>query len=289
MKTFKLVLYVFAFCSVFHMRALGQVFSTNFLPENYEIRTAEAAVAMALQYTGFHKGKTFSLKKAEDMARLVTVDDSTSPFFPDKFTGQAVWSVWFDSIAVDYEARLPEPAREQVRDFEVLIDPGTGQLLKVTSLENYDHGVFTSGAWADVWENQINYEVTIGTSDPPPVPLYEALKKVSHVSQPKGEKSIDPKLAKAIIAYCLSYTWAEKPPIPSFTLSHPDSVRSMIVWYIIMKDYQVQDHSDSLGTVPGVLSRRLDCNVIDGTSGQLITTATVRDRPSGPKRRQWRH
>jgi hypothetical protein len=268
MKTLRLVLCVFAFCGVFHTSSFGQGLSADLLPKDYEVRTAEAAVAKALQYTGFDKGRRFSLKNVTEAAHLITVQDSTNEFLRGQLTNRIVWSITFDEVILDYPDSTLSPSDIQSRSFDVLIDPDTGHLLKVTSQsEDYDRKVLSSGPWANIDDNLIPWtQVVITTPNTPPtIPLLEIITQLSYKN---------PSLAKVITAYCLSYTWTGEQPKPALFGGQPDSVRDLTVWLIIVKDFQTQDHTGSIDIVTDVQSVGFYCDVINATTGQVIISGT---------------
>jgi hypothetical protein len=287
MKKLELILCVLAISGVFHFSSFGQAARTYPLPESFKIRTAEAAVTRALQYTGFDKGSGFTLKEATEMAHLVAVQDTTNEFLKEQLTDRTVWSVTFDEVILGSEESVHNIEALPARNFQVLIDPETGDMLKVTSqTADYNPDLFFTGKWKDVKENQVPWEgVTISTPGAPPVfSLREALLLASQKGGfPTGAKANDPARAKAIVAYCLSYTWSGEKPRPSLFAHLPDSVRYIVVWYIVFKDYRVEGQLDTLRDSSQLQDRRMNCYEINATTGQVIGIGSVGGEP-GRKR-----
>jgi hypothetical protein len=240
---------------------------------------AQTAVTRALEYGGFQLSRSFQPRGVDQMARLVAVEDSANEFIRDLLISRVVWSVMIDSILLDSKSKSAVSSDDMPQDFEVLIDPETGDLLKVSSEdEDFDHHAFTSGTWVGVHENQTPWrEVVISTcQNAPEISLFSALKRIT---------KRNPARAKAVIAYCLSYTWTGEFSRPILFRNLPDSVRTRRVWYIILKDYETQDHPEIQGTSSSIKNRQLFFHVIDAMTGEVILEGTVGERTSKDRKR----
>ncbi len=96
------------------------------------ITSADEAVAKALEYTGFDKSKTYITKRAEDIAILTKIIDSTTPSICDTINSKNVWVVSFTRIQLQPFKEV-EPNDLYPKDYEVILDPETGNLLKINS------------------------------------------------------------------------------------------------------------------------------------------------------------
>jgi len=101
----------------------------------FKIKTPELALQRALEYTGFDKSKTFIAKPAGDIAILTKLHDSLTPFIGDTINSKSVWLVKFVKIQLQSHDG-PLPAGRYPEDFDVILDPETGDLLKINSSFN---------------------------------------------------------------------------------------------------------------------------------------------------------
>ena len=96
------------------------------------IETPEEAVERALEYTGIERSKTYVSKSPEDIAELTRVADSLTPFISDTINSKEVWLVKFTNIQLQ-PFKETEPNDLYPKDFNVILDPETGNLLKINS------------------------------------------------------------------------------------------------------------------------------------------------------------
>lgn len=110
--------------------------SSGDIPDSVQIdrtiKTPKDAVNRALEYTGFNKSRTYVSRNSEDIAELTKVADSLTAFISDTINSKDVWSVEFSGIQL-----LPFKGAEAndlyPKDFDVILDPETGNLLKINS------------------------------------------------------------------------------------------------------------------------------------------------------------
>ena len=96
------------------------------------IESAQEAVARAFEYTGFREIKDVSDSRADEIARLATAADSTTPYLSDTIDGLRVWEVRLDSVFLDLPGCHPDWVQKyNPKSFIALIDSATGRLLKV--------------------------------------------------------------------------------------------------------------------------------------------------------------
>jgi len=87
----------------------------------------EQALARALEYTGFDKAEGYSKASVGDV-KLVTGQETKTPFVSAFIKGCQVWSVIFKGIPVKSERHVVD------RNFEVILDPVTGRILQIVSV-----------------------------------------------------------------------------------------------------------------------------------------------------------
>lgn len=91
--------------------------------------TAEEAIEQAIEYTGFDRLPGF-LDNLRCAATLGPVKDSRTPFVAEYMKNNEVWKLDFIDVPLVWRSG------EVKRDFQVIIDAGTGQLLSVFSISD---------------------------------------------------------------------------------------------------------------------------------------------------------
>jgi len=97
--------------------------------KKYAIPTAKAAISKALEYTGFDALPGFSEKNVAE-AKLEMIADCRTPFVAERMKKNDVWRLTFTDVPVQWHSE------EVKRDFEVILDPTSGQLLSVFSISD---------------------------------------------------------------------------------------------------------------------------------------------------------
>jgi len=98
------------------------------------IESSSEAVKHALEYTGFAKIIDTGKIVSEDIASKVVITDDVTPFINESINGKELWQVEFKNIRLDIEGWSQSVINNQIpKDFVVLLDPTTGQLLKISS------------------------------------------------------------------------------------------------------------------------------------------------------------
>jgi hypothetical protein len=99
------------------------------------VKSAQDAVQLAVMYTGIDKLKSVRLpEKAEEIAKVETFVDTTTPFFASEFTGRRAWWVTFDSVILEYDSVPPESEKlmqQYPKEVRIAVDSATGVLLRV--------------------------------------------------------------------------------------------------------------------------------------------------------------
>jgi hypothetical protein len=96
------------------------------------LKNAGDAISRALGYTGFGEFKITSTEE-RFISELVTINDDKTPFLHSLINGHIIWKVVF--TGVNLRERKIDTAENCIdcRNFEVYLDPETGQLLKIIS------------------------------------------------------------------------------------------------------------------------------------------------------------
>ncbi len=95
------------------------------------ITTADQAVELALEYTGFERDTDGPLTAEDARVEVVTMRDSITPFIADEIDGRRAWLVTLPHVIVDSRYTVPKIAEDNPKDFEVYLDSTTGQLLSI--------------------------------------------------------------------------------------------------------------------------------------------------------------
>ena len=169
-----------------------------------------AAVALAMEYTGFSSKSDSRLQQAEDInSSIITAVDSTTPFLHQAISDSRLWLIELKNMAIASKANERiDPSYQNLRDFRVLVDSRTGNLIEISSkLEHNDKNVLPPPS-AHVAEVQLLAAGEKYTGFPtirPRTTFVEALKACKFY----------PTLAKEIVAYYVlhEYQGAEPKPV----------------------------------------------------------------------------
>jgi hypothetical protein len=93
----------------------------------HPISSESEAVAQAARLTGL---ETLTEKIT---ARRVTIQDERTPYLWKQYTGRHAWSVEFAEVSLHFKSAVPNFADKYKRNFSVLLDERTGQLVSVVS------------------------------------------------------------------------------------------------------------------------------------------------------------
>lgn len=86
------------------------------------------AIAQAMLYTGFDQ-----LPYSSILSKIVTLEEDNTPYLSGEITNKNVWRVEFCNVTLRLKSAFPDHTDQYVRRFIVLLDPTTGQLLKIES------------------------------------------------------------------------------------------------------------------------------------------------------------
>lgn len=103
--------------------------SGDTLDKKFALMSKLSAYEKAIEYTGFSVSES-SAKSAITQAQLVTISDDNTPFVAEQINGHEVWEIKFEGIRVGKDQQVMD------RDYFVLLDPITGQLLNIFSISD---------------------------------------------------------------------------------------------------------------------------------------------------------
>jgi hypothetical protein len=121
--------------AIFAALVVASISTAQEIPESldaskYALSTSEIAIAKAFQYTGFDRIDRPG-RRAEATAEIMTAGDENSPYVADEMSGKYVWNVHFGDIPVEWGTRVIGN-----RNFDVILDAETGQLIKIFSIDD---------------------------------------------------------------------------------------------------------------------------------------------------------
>jgi len=178
--------------------------------------TAAAAKEKAIKFTGF----TAAVKSADE----VVIKESDIPFLADKVVGRSAWQIKFAPFMLNLKSEMNATDSYQ-RDFEVLLDKETGQLISIKSR--------FSGALAN------------GQKLLPPVNRLEAEKQLASPDGPlyTGFPTSDPKLTFMEVLEAIGGEGGNLHPYKTVELS---------AIYVVMHDAQQVPFGDAVAYARGL-------------------------------------
>lgn len=91
----------------------------------------EQAIERALQFTGIESRIDTSSANSSVRAEKVIIKDDVTPFLSNKINEREIWRVLYTGVDFRVPLLLSDSNVTNLRDIEVLLDPETGQLLRV--------------------------------------------------------------------------------------------------------------------------------------------------------------
>lgn len=217
------------------------------MAEQHEVTGEADAIAQANRLT--------RLDTVSEMtsARQVTVTEDKTPFLWRQLIGRRVWRVLFENVSLQLKSAVPGFQDGYRREFTVLIDRDTGQLLSVTSLFDGDAPEMRPQPSGEAAEEQLRAEDEIYHGLPPDEPQINFLDALDIVLS-KGIGS--PFLAKEIYGVCVTHSRMESAP------------RS--VWAITLRGLPPIPARGRYGDTIPVWQRNHMRNVLDATTGEFL-------------------
>jgi hypothetical protein len=235
--------------------------------------TKESEVEAYLdELTGFG-----SLKGITKSFARVDVNDDNTPFLHTQINGKKnVWRAEIRNFRLKLKSGSPGYKDKYVRNFEVLVDPNGGHLLRVTSTFDGNDPDMLPEPPAEVAEAQFRRmkEVYHGfPATPPKISLIDALDAV-------GAHGIgSPFVAKEIYAVYVMHSEKGAHPRPVWAIT----LRGIPYRHLIGKPLHLIDVPDR-EIIPTWRRNRIR-NIVDAVTGQVLF-ATSRPRPLPPKKKE---
>lgn len=203
--------------------------------------------------TGFN-----NLEGTNKTYKMIDVTDDNTPFLHEKIKGKKnVWLVEVKNVHLKLKSAIPSHKDRYTRKFDILVDPNTGNLLKITSkYEGYDPDMLPE-------PNAINAEKQLKRFgemylDFPNTPSKISFLDALNVVGPQGRG--DPYMAKEINGFYV-------------ILSKTDTLITRPVWIITMRGLPPLEPfgipAGSKLTLP-VSARNFSTNVVDANTGQFL-------------------
>ena len=154
----------------------------------------------------------------------------------------------FTSVVIPYEGMAEADSRRYARDFDILLDPMTGKLLKITSRGEANEWPYLPAPTAEEAVKRLEGVMTLtGYPDEMPVPFMAVLASCPH----------SPHLAVELEAVYVNKT----------TRDHSDPRPR---WFVTLRGVPpFPDIGQSDGSAPVEQSTSV-CVIFDGTTGQLL-------------------
>jgi hypothetical protein len=247
------------------------------------ITTADQAVELALEYTGFDDTAHASIGAIDEPVLAPTPHDSLSPVQYSELGGRQAWRVTMRDVVLEIEGAGPESNAETPRDVAVYIDARTGVFLKAAagySGPDYDQD------WLFRALHQIGAP-RYHSAQMAERPVKKSLLLTMLQRCAKGAQTLAQEMDTdhAIAArHPLSYRETEfyylMVPDPSDSANPSDSV---IFWLIVGKDFAISNkvpgrEGEPLAVQPSILYWPAELNV-DGPCRLCIMSELSSKRP----------
>ena len=136
------------------------------------IRSSDEAVKRALEFTGFGQMEGFTLPSdPSEIAEIVTMIDSLTPFLSDSIDGRRAWLVTLQDVQLHFGPPITMREVDRSFDFRVYIDSANGVLLRMHSRSKQPRSNYMPRAPLATAEHQIGKmsgEVYYGFAPFPP-------------------------------------------------------------------------------------------------------------------------
>jgi hypothetical protein len=218
-----------------------------------KLKNASDARSAALSVTGFDR-----LGPITTAAKLEVVNDDATPFLANEIKRRPIWRVEMKGISLKLPSAIPGFEDRYKRDFTVLLNPETGQLLAMQSRCSQPDPEMRPEPSAASAEKQLKDagETYHGLPrNPPRLSLLDALDAVLD----RGIGS--PLLAKEIYGVLVLHSKTDSPAKP--------------VWAITLRGIPpLNPHGQSAEAVP-IWQRNHIRNVVDAETGQVLFATTI--------------
>ncbi|MDF1545154.1 MAG: hypothetical protein P1R58_08640 [bacterium] len=141
------------------------------------VESPSKAVKVAYEYTGFNELLSIKDGRIADIAKVVSIHDTLTPFLAEEVRSCRIWKVVAERVYLGYKGWKPSvEADYNPRTFEIWIDSASGRFLRAfASTPGLDAGVPDEphSDSSEVYYGSEKYEAFL--SSPPPTNLYKAL------------------------------------------------------------------------------------------------------------------
>jgi hypothetical protein len=181
---------------------------------HYLLSNANDAVTKALEITGFKDHITIPIASSDKIARKLLIMEDETPFLSDKIKGKEVWVVKFDSVDIRPEvARNRGDHRWPLKSFDVLLDPRTGQVVKI-------HAGYTDSSDNVLPEPPSNVaELSLRETGEIYHAFPDSNPKVTFIEALQAAVGCAPVSAKEIIAYLVLHSKGNSTPKPVWCIT----------------------------------------------------------------------
>ncbi len=119
---------------------------------NQTIKTPEEALELALELTGFENYMKENILKssAEDYVKKVVIEKDSTPFLNDQIEGRELWQIEINDVDLRHEYSISRGINYWRRkSFRILLDPNSGQIIKINSVPMVTDSICTLTLSAD--------------------------------------------------------------------------------------------------------------------------------------------
>ncbi|MDF1545153.1 MAG: hypothetical protein P1R58_08635 [bacterium] len=169
------------------------------------VDSAIEAVSIAHQFTGFSELASISNEKALELANVISVYDTTTPFLADEVSGCRIWKIVVEDVILDFNGWDPDiVAKNNPHTFEIWIDSASGRLLRAFTSSPHSDSEIPGEPNADSSTTHYPGERFIAfLSGPAPTNLYKALEAAAFC---------DPLQTREITAFLVRHSMASEEP-----------------------------------------------------------------------------
>jgi hypothetical protein len=211
------------------------------------ITTADQAVELALEYTGFDDTAHASIGAIDEPVLAPTPHDSLSPVQYSELGGRQAWRVTMREVVLEIEGAGPRSNAETPRDLNLYIDVTTGTFLKAV--------IGSSGridGRRDTWRGLLEslsplYQGAHTTGNPPSASFLTALRNQCAKGievESKALETENPVVARHPFTHKETELYLLTIADPESTATGPDSIP---FWLIVTKDYMIQEATAESG------------------------------------------
>ncbi|MCH8027493.1 MAG: hypothetical protein IID63_05155 [candidate division Zixibacteria bacterium] len=168
--------------------------NNNLKTGQLRLEKPERAAKRALQFTGIESRIDTSSASSSVRVEKVIINDDVTPFLSNKINGREIWRVLYTDVDFRRSLLLNDSNVTNLRDIEVLLDPVTGQLLRIIVLSNEFDSLLKPEPSAQRAEEHLKRNREIYHD------FIEGLPAISFINAIYASAGCQPRVAKKIIA-----------------------------------------------------------------------------------------